>query len=587
MRQQVRRGSKELWRAVNKLNIYQKKPKPKIPDNLSDVNQINDFFINSIPKISTSANLNQYYNGHMPNLRSTLDFKIIDEIEIMLYLSLIKTSAVGADGLNINFIFLCCPFLITYICHIVNYCILKSVYPSSWKIAHVVPLPKASEVLEHKDLRPISILPILSKILERAIKKQLVGHIGYNEVLPDTQSGFVEYHGCETAELNVTDNILRATDSGRLTVLVLLDYSKAFDTLNHDTLKLILKYVGLSESAVAFFDSYLSDRRQRVVLNGQVSDVRNISSGVPQGSILGPILFIIYTAFLKNVLSYCSTQMYADDTQIFYSFFPKDADRACELINQDLNTLYTFSQDHSLFLNPKKTVALLFGKNKDRLLNKESMQLIINNVPVSFSEESKVLGLWLDSELRFDKHISECIRKSIFKLKMLYSSRTMLDTSLKLMLCESLVLSTFNHCNVVYGPCLTAANCQRIQKIQNYCLRFAYGIRRRCSVRHKLKDAGWLSMKQRRTFHSAVLFHKIMQLKKPSYLHKKIIFRTDVHNLNVRFKGTITPPIHKTSLFERSFSYNVSALYNAIPTVLKSKSILSFKKAYKSVLLRN
>ena len=585
MRHQMSRGSRELWSAVNKLNIYQKKPKPKIPDNLSNVNQINDFFVNSAPRIPPADNLNTVYSGTVPNLRSTLSFKTIEEDDIISHLYLIKSQSVGSDGLNITFVLMCCPFLIPYICHVVNCCIVQSVYPTQWKVSHVVPLPKVDNVQEYKDLRPISILPVFSKLLERAIKKQIVEHIEINNILPVVQSGFRKGHSCATALLNVTDYIFKATEAGKVSVLVLLDYTKAFDTINHSLLLLILKHIGLEGSAVAFFEGYLRERQQRVVLNGQISDVGFVDNGVPQGSILGPILYTVYTSFLTGVVSTCSTQMYADDTQLFFSFFPSEVAQGCEILNRDLKALYDNSLSHSLILNPIKTVALCFGPSKARSDVRDNINILVNDVPITLSNVSKNLGLWLDTELRFEKHISECIKKCIFKLKVLYSSRTILDLNLKLKLCESLILSVFNHCDVVYGPCLTASTSQKIQKIQNYCLRFAYGIRKHHPVVHKLKEAGWLSIRQRRTLHLAVLFHKIIILKKPPYLHSKIKFRTDVHNLNIRFKGTITPPIHRTSFFERSFSYTISAIYNAVPPQLKLKSVLSFRMAYKRYLL--
>lgn len=587
LRHSLQMNTKVVWKAVKNLQIYNNQKNKTVPDNLANVNEINNYFINSIPYIRQSNNIINYYQGIKTSVNSILTFKTVTEIEISKHLLSVKSRAIGADGMHINFILLCCPFILKYICHIVNFCIINSVYPSDWKIAHVVPLPKINTPEGYGDLRPISILPVLSKILEYIIKHQIVEHVENNDVLPCTQSGFRKGHSCATALLNVTDYILRATDSGLSTVLVLLDYSKAFDTLNHKTLLLILKYVGFSTEAVNFIANYLKERKQKVVLNGSFSDSINIFQGVPQGSVLGPLLYTLYTSSLPTFIQNCGTQMYADDTQLYFSFNTENIRNSCELINKDLEIIYKISLEHSLTLNPNKCIAMLFTRPMDRARLAQEINIKINDIPVPITEEAKNLGLIVDTSLRFDKHISNCIKRAIARLKVLYSSRHILNTNLKIILCDSLVLSIFNYCDTVYGPCLTAANSARIQKIQNYCLRFIYGIRRREPISHKLQETKWFNMKNRRHLHSSSLYHKIIITNMPSYLYSKITFRTDVHNLNVRFKGTLTPPVHRTTLFERSFSFNICRIYNSLPPSLKSRSVSSFSQMYKRIFPLN
>jgi len=160
----------------------------------------------------------------------------------------------------------------------------------------------------------------------------------------------------------------------------------------------------------------------------------------------------------------------------------------------------------------------------------------------------------------------------------------LLTPHLKKMLTDSLVLSTFNYCDVVYGPCLTAFDSQRIQKMQNYCLRFIFGLKKHEPVSHKLSDVNWLKMKERRRLHCATLYHKILITKTPLYLYKRLNFRTDVHNLNLRNRGLLTPPFHRTAFFERSFSYNVPALYNGVALSLGKLSLSGFASEYRKIV---
>lgn len=152
---------------------------------------------------------------------------------------------------------LCCAFILPYIIHIINSCLLEHTFPEPWKHALVKPLPKTRQLTTYKDLRPISILPAFSKILERIIHSQLSGYINTNNILPLTQSGLRKGYSCTTALLKVTDDILSATDQGKITILVLLDFSKAFETVDHGILISVLKYMGVNREALSLIDSYL------------------------------------------------------------------------------------------------------------------------------------------------------------------------------------------------------------------------------------------------------------------------------------------------------------------------------------------
>nr|CAH7768771.1 unnamed protein product [Callosobruchus chinensis] len=270
---------------------------------------------------------------------------------------------------------------------------------------------------------------------------------------------------------------------------------------------------------------------------------------------------------------------YADDTQIYMSFHNEDQQRAELIINQDINKLLHFSEDHGLSINPSKSNLMLFGRpiNDDN----QHIELKINNQLVRSTKVARNLGLMFDNALRFKSHVSGCIKGAYASLKTLHPHRHYLSRALKIMLCHTLVLSHFNFSDVVYGPCLSRDDSMRIERAQKSCLTFIYGIRRYDRISHKLKDARWLNMQQRREIHAINLFHKVIYFRSPPYLFKKINFRTEVHNLNLRFRGYISPPYHNTTFFERSFSYNIYKLYNSIPDFLKSYHPKQFKHKLK------
>lgn len=229
---------------------------------------------------------------------------------------------------------------------------------------------------------------------------------------------------------------------------------------------------------------------------------------------------------------------------------------------------------------------MLFGPSKARNVLLNSLSISINNLQLPFKGTHKNLGLTLDTDLRFREHVAICTKRAYTNLKFLYSHKEFLNQKSKIMLCDSLVLSHYNFADSIYGPCLDSLTSRRIQKTQNSCLRFIFGIKRRNRISHKLRDAEWLNMFNRRKLHLACTFHKIMLFKNPPYLYNKISFRTDVHNINIRNRGNVTIPKHKTHKFRRSFSYQIAHIYNSSPVGFRELSIGMFKRHYYEYLLQ-
>lgn len=246
------------------------------------------------------------------------------------------------------------------------------------------------------------------------------------------------------------------------------------------------------------------------------------------------------------------------------------------------------SSKHCLQLNASKSATILFGRKGDRdrfLLNNHSV--FINNEKIPYYDSVKNLGMIMDKDLRFTKHISTCLQKAYLMLRFIYQNREYLSRQQKKMLCESLVLSKLNYGDAVYGPCLNSVDIFRIQKLQNSCLRLIFGIRKFERISHTLQTAEWLNMKNRRFLHSAALYSKVITNKIPPYLFNKITYRSDVHNINIRFKGNLTPPMHATEIFKRSFSFNIVCCLNNLPQNIRyANNIGHFKTLlYKRLLV--
>ena len=237
-------------------------------------------------------------------------------------------------------------------------------------------------------------------------------------------------------------------------------------------------------------------------------------------------------------------------------------------LNYDLHNVVNFGTNHCLKLNSDKSIAVIFGgrMERHRFIDDYSGLIQIQNREIKVTNIIKNLGLYIDNDLRFTEHITKCLQKAYCNLRLIFQQR------------HVFVLSHFNYCDGVYSPCLTEYDSRRIQKVQNSCLRLIFGVRKYDHISSKLIENNWLSMSPRRYLHMTCQYHTILQNRAPSYLYRKIRFRTDVHNINIRFKGKLTIPRHNLHLYKRSFSYNIASLMNSFTEETLSMSKFRFKR---------
>ena len=576
---------KSFWQTLKSLNISSS-PKSQ-PLSIGTPSDFNAHFLNSIPTMDLTANntfLESYRNAHFAD--SDFVFSEVDEHCVNDIISKIKTNASGADDIDRRMISLITPYLTPYLTFLINKCLISSYFPLVWKCANVLPVPKVSNPSGISDFRAISILPILSKVLEKVMYNQLNSFATSKNILPSTQSGFRSLHSTTTALLHVSDEILRACDKGMTTSLVLLDFSRAFDTLDHAMLLAKLKYFGLSERAVKLFSSYLDNRKQRVCIDKNRSDFLSLGRGVPQGSILGPLLFSLYTSDFCKFLKSCQSHQYADDMQIYYSFNSNNIAEAARKINDDLQVVLEVSTCHGLHLNGSKSKILLFGPHKDKVKENANFRIEIGGSLLTPSETTKNLGVMFDTNFRYESHVSGLMQKCYSKLKILYIHKDILSTDIKLRLCDSLILSVVSYCDVVYWPALTIREKTSLQKLQNSCLKFCYSARKFDHVTPLLQASQWLTLDERFRVHLATLVHRVVLNNSPSYLFEKLVRGSDVHERSTRHRFRFNVPKHRTAMFQRSFSYNAIKIYNTLSKEVVSRtSMTTFRRAVRSFIV--
>lgn len=583
-----------MWRHFKETSPFNVQGNDSIPSEINDPQKINKHFLNVPGNSSINQNLlNYYYNSMFTNSFFTL--VPVTESEVGKIISSIKTSAKGHDGISIEMLEHTLSCTLPVITAIVNKSIMTQTYPESFKTALVRPIPKSSNIKDYKDLRPISVLPVLSKVIERVVQKQVLKYLANEKIIPKIQSGFRRGHGTETALLKVTDDLITASDEKQPSILVLLDFSRAFDCINVELLVAKLKFYGFSSNTCKWFQSFLCGRQQYVSTvnnNGDIltSSLSEVNRGTPQGSILSPMLFTLYTADMPNNLKYCQCHLYADDTQIYCNINLADVSLGVSKINEDLNTVFEWAKNNCLVLNPQKSKCIVVGtKNQIQMVLNRNPIIKIDNKTVPFIKESKNLGVIFDGELKFESHILDKVRCAFFKLKVLYGLRDYLAEDVRKILVELLILSPFDYCSAVYGPRITQKIAGSIQRVQNACARFCYKIPKRAHVTPYLNENKLLKMEARRELHFACLVHKVMRNQMPEYLFDKFSFRSDAHYVNTRSKhnNLMFVPGCKLENSRRCFKCKSAKIWNNLPPPLRNNivSIQSFKKKYKLLLL--
>jgi len=575
-------NSKQIWSTLNDMNVYRKKKNTsELPSHLKDPSRINDFFVESVKQISPGINirtLNSYKSNKFTQAEFT--FKHINDNDVYTAVRDLKSNAFGADNISPDMIRLCCPQIVPYLTHIFNSCVAQSWFPAQWKEAIVIPLPKVQSPHEFSDLRPISILSTLSKIFERILNRQMTKYLLDNSLIPRCQSGFRTDYSTTSALVKVLDDLVCDVDQGKTAALMLLDFSKAFDVLNHQLLCAKLEYYGFSRQVVMFFQNYLLGRSQRVRVDGRLSRSLELYSGVPQGSIFGPLLFIIFTLDMCNCVVDCGFHQYADDTQIYTSFSKNNAGVTRGRINESLDSLCLYSSNNGLKINPNKSAIMYFGPNKEWA--SQNMRVSMNGVELKVVTEYKNLGVIFDSNLRFRSQVSKTMQKCYISLRNLYKSKDILDQKLKKNLSESLVLSNCNYGSIVYFSFLDVASKHKLQKIQNSCIRFIFGLRVGDHVSHRLRELRWLNIEARATLHLACFVWKALQNGTPSYICEKLHPRDTIHNKCTRYSSFFDIPKHRTALFQRCFSYVAPKLYNAhLSDRFNSMTLPAFRNMFK------
>ena len=463
---------------------------------------------------------------------------------------------------------------------IVNNSLESGTVPEGMKIAKIIPLFKAKNKSELSNYRPISILPSLSKVLEKIVHKRLYNYAQSHNILFESQYGFRNKRSTINAVTEFVLKTLSNIDEGKLTVSLFLDLSKAFDTINHDILLYKLHHYGIRGTALAWFDSYLKNRTHYVSYNKCDSNIRNMTCGVPQGSILGPLLFILYINDLSHSLQFSSSILFADDSTIYAS--STDTAVLEQQINSDLCNLQNWFRANKLSLNTAKSNYMLFPREKfDRLMN-----IKIENDNISYVRSVKFLGLNIDDQFKWTTHIEHVKSKLSKSIYVLRSLKHMIGQKHLLTLYNTIAYPYISYGNLLWGGTYKTL-LKRIDVLQKKHIRVVNNLEYNAHTMSSFYKCKTLKLSDMHCIELNVFMFSLIGGFLPKSITNMFKLNNNIHLHNTRQRHLPHVVFHNTQRVNKSIFHTATQEYSNIPLQLKTiESVKTFKRHLKDLLLK-
>ena len=578
---------RKAWKLINDLQSRLNKS-----TNVSEINIGDQTF-------SSPGDIAEAFNRHFANIGENLARKIPEtDIDPLSYLDRTDKSfafeqiethkvskllnkidskkATGLDKIPSKLLKLAADIVSPSLTCIFNASIATGIFPDEWKKARVSPVFKKGTKSDPNNYRPISVIPVVSKIFEKLIYDQVYQYLTANDILTNCQSGFRSLHSTLSALLEATDSWCVNIDKGLLNGVLFIDLKKAFDTINHKIILDKLSIYGFDQNVLTWFDSYLSNRSQKCNVNGHLSSESQITCGVPQGSIIGPLLFLIYINDLPNCLIEGLPRMYADDTNISVAASNK-GDLEIK-INAQLENVNIWLRANKLSLNIAKTEFMIIGsRQKLQTQTDRTIDVRIDGDEIESVHFSKSLGVYIDDTLSWRKHVEEMSKKISSSIGALKRVRQFINGNTAETIYKAIIEPYFVYCCPVWDGLSQQLN-EKLQKLQNRAARVITKSRYYTSAKPLIDMLGWDSVSTYRTKQKALVMYKTMHNLTPTYLQDLFTTRHSHYNLRDS-EDKLSIPKPRTDYMKRSLRYSGAFLWNNLPRELRaSNSIKQFKR---------
>ena len=491
--------------------------------------------------------------------------------------SLDVTKAYGPDGLGPKLLKTLHPVITDSLYRLFRSSIDQHKMPSIWKQANVVPIHKKGDKSNPSNYRPVSLLNTIAKVFEKIVFKYIFNHLRDTSAISIWQSGFVPNCSTTCQLLEIYHKFCQSVESGKEVRVVFLDISRAFDRVWHKGLLYKLQRCGIQGNVLQWISSYLADRQQRVCLDGEFSSWGNISAGVPQGSILGPLLFLIFINDITEIIQFSQIRLFADDTCLFIDVDNRQHCR--DLIEIDLKAIHTWSEKWLVNFNVAKTKALTVSNRPDKDLNPP---LSMNNVHIENVVSHKHLGVTLTQNLSWGVHIDDIASKAMQRLNIIQSFKFKLARRDLERFYKSFILPVLEYGDVLWDGAFEF-ELGKLERVQIRAMRIITGATERCDVRNLYLELGWNTLSERRKIHKLKWYYKILNDLLPSYLSDLIPpTGAERHSYGLRNNANITTFRANRQFYAKSYFPSATKDWNDLPVVVKAApSIYTFNRMLK------
>ena len=453
----------------------------------------------------------------------------------------------------------------------------QSTIPQDWKLAHVTPIFKKGDPLKASNYRPVSLTSIPCKILEHIVFSHTMKHLTHHNILCDNQHGFLKFRSCESQLVITLNDLLKNLDNCEQTDVILLDFAKAFDKVNHSSLVKKLDHYGIRNSLLSWITCFLSDRTQHVIMDGSLSSPASVQSGVPQGTVLGPLLFLIYINDLPQYVSPgTETRLFADDSALYRKISTSEDH---QILQRDLEGLQKWEDMWSMQFHPDKCQLLRISKKK----SPSEFTYSIHNTDISITSNAKYLGVTINNKLSWNRHISIICGKANSTLNFLHRNFKSCSPKVKDKLYCTYVRPALEYCSSVWDP-HTDLNINKLEGVQRRAARFVNNnFSRETRVTPMLQALNWVPLSERRAKAKTTLLFKA--------INNLVHIPTDHLSLvqsYTRQHSNFFIPYCRTDLYRHSFYMSSIRLWNALPELSRnSPSLAAFKSSLTALTLRS
>lgn len=570
----------KLWRFLRTLGIGKCRPEAQAAVNLDS---LNSHF--SSPPSCIDAFLKtqtvQEIESQPRDLSNSFTFEPVSDGMVRKIILSISSKAVGHDGIGRDLIIPILDQILPIITHILNFSLSSGQFPTAWKQAFIIPIPKNSNPSDFSHYRPISILPFLSKVLERVVQYQMLRFLRSHQLLNPFQSGFRPAHSTCTALIKIMDDIRKGMDDTQLTLLALLDFSNAFNCVDHEILMSILSSLNMSSDVILWFTSYLNDRNQRVRMDDLWSNWHGVSAGVPQGGVLSPLLFSLFINTITRAIEHSKYHIYADDLQLYITSKRSDLRESISKLSLDLNNIKSWTERYGLLVNPVKTQIMLVGSSRNlSLVDMQNLPPVtLNGLPLPYCKTVRNLGLHIAHDLSWSPHVTKVSQKVFASFHSLKRLQNFLPLPTKITLVCSLLMPIIDYADVCYTD-VTECLLNKLERLLNLCIRFVFGIRKYDHVTRYRTQLKWLNIRNRRNVHTLTLLYNILHNAwSPEYLRERFEFKKFVGGVpRKNYNKSLTTPQSHTELYAQSYTCTATKLWNSLPVEIReAPSIDVFK----------